>query len=177
MRNSGAKNTAYRKAAMLFDKNVALEICERVSAGELLLDICAHDRFPTVRRCIQWQRQNSDFAALYRESVNDRLDVFSEEIIKIADDSSRDLREVVRNGRTVRVGDGDMVARAKLRVEVRLKHLKALRPQIWGEQSTLITRSEDDCSNMSDEELMKKISELEDKNNIVNDKPSRAAKA
>ena len=59
-------------------------------------------------------------------------------MIKIADDASRDFRDVVRNGRTVRVLDGDAIARAKLRVEVRLKHLKAYKLSLWGEQSTLM---------------------------------------
>ena len=32
---------------------------------------------------------------------------------------------------------------AKLRIEVRFRHLKALRPQRWGDSTTLITKSDD----------------------------------
>ena len=76
---------------------------------------------------------------------------------------------MVRNGRTVRVLDGDAIARAKLRVEVRLKHLKAYKPSIWGETSTLNVRSSDqnDIDNMSSEDLEKKIAELETKESAV----------
>ena len=123
---------------------------------------------PNVRRITQWLKSNSDFAALYRESIADRLTIFEEEVIKIADDASRDWREVMRNGRSTRVLDGDAIARAKLRVEVRFRHLKALKPSIWGEQSTLNVKSDqNDIENMSQEELDRKIAELDIKDAVV----------
>ena len=163
------KNVAKAKSTLPFSESIAIEICERVSSGELLINICADEHLPTVRRVTQWLRENNDFALLYKDSINDRLTIFEEEVIKIADDASRDFREVVRNGRTVRVLDGDAIARAKLRVEVRLKHLKAYKPSLWGEQSTLNVKSSDqnDIDNMSTEEMEKKIRELEDKESIV----------
>jgi hypothetical protein len=87
---------------------------------------------PTVRRVTQWLRENPEFNILYRESINDRLMIFEEEVIKIADDAARDFRDVVRHGRPTRVLDGDAIARAKLRVEVRFKHLRAYKPGLWG---------------------------------------------
>jgi hypothetical protein len=157
-----------KKGTMAFSESIAIELCERVSAGELLINICADEHLPTVRRVTQWLRENNDFALLYKDSINDRLTIFEEEVIKIADDASRDFREVVRNGRTVRVLDGDAIARAKLRVEVRLKHLKAYKPSLWGEQSTLNVKTDPhDVDNMTGEELERKIRELEEKDEIV----------
>jgi hypothetical protein len=154
-----------RKSTLPFSEPIAIEICERVSSGELLINMCADVHLPTVRRVTQWLRENEDFAILYKDSINDRLTIFEEEVIKIADDASRDFRDVVRNGRTVRVLDGDAIARAKLRVEVRLKHLKAYKPSLWGEQSTLNVNNYDamDPDNMTQDELEKKIAELESK--------------
>src|SRR5690348_12536138 len=82
---------------------------------------------------------------------NDRLSVFEEEVIKIADDMNHDFRTVIKNGREKRVADPDMVARARLRIEVRFKHLKAGRPAKWGDVSTLNVKSQDefDTSNLS----------------------------
>lgn len=127
------------KGTLPFSEPLAIEICERVSSGELLINICADEHLPSVRRVTQWLRESGEFAALYKESINDRLTIFEEEVIKIADDASRDFREIVRNGRPVRVLDGDAIARAKLRVEVRFRHLKAFKPSLWAEQSTLLT--------------------------------------
>ena len=106
---------------------------------------------------------------LYRESVNDRLDVFEEAVLLIADDASRDFKEVVRNGRTVRVLDGGAIARAKLRVEVRFRHLKAGRPAKWGDVSTLNVRPADpnDVTNLSTEELERRLADVEVKDRIM----------
>jgi hypothetical protein len=156
------------RVTLPFSEPLAIEICERVSSGELLINIAADEHMPTVRRITQWLKSNSDFAALYRESINDRLTIFEEEVIKIADDASRDFREIIKNGRTVRVLDGEAIARAKLRVEVRFRHLKALKPSIWAEQSTLNVKSADtDIENMSQEELDQKLAELEHKDRVV----------
>jgi hypothetical protein len=165
------KQVAKAKETLSFSEPLAIEICERVSSGELLINICADEHMPTVRRVTQWLRENQEFAALYRDSINDRLTIFEEEVIKIADDASHDFRDVVRHGRTQRVLDGDAIARAKLRVEVRLKHLKAYKPSIWGEQSTLNVKQSDplDLDNMTTEELAAKIAELEHKDRVVNE--------
>ena len=163
------------KGTLPYSEQLAIEICERVSSGELLINICADEHMPTVRRVTQWLRESSEFSILYKESINDRLTIFEEEVIKIADDAARDFRDVVRNGRTVRVLDGDAIARAKLRVEVRFRHLKAGNPGKWGETSTLITKDGNDMDNMTTEELDAKIAELEVKDRVVNEDRRSAA--
>lgn len=76
---------------------------------------------------------------------------------------------MTRNGRTVRVLDGEAIARAKLRVELRFRHLKAGRPNKWGDVSTLNVKSEDpmDCSNLSTEELERRLADIEAKDRIM----------
>jgi hypothetical protein len=165
------------KGTLPFSEPLAIEICERVSSGELLINICADEHMPTVRRVTQWLRENLEFAALYRDSINDRLTIFEEEVIKIADDASRDFREVIKGGRSVRVLDGEAIARAKLRVEVRFRHLKAYKPSLWAEQSTLNVKSDpNDIDQMTNEELAAKLAELEHKDRVVkDDRQSQAA--
>jgi hypothetical protein len=109
---------------------------------------------------------------LYDASLQDRLAIFEEQVIQIADDMSHDFRTVIKNGKEKRVPDPDMVARARLRIEVRFKHLKALKPQRWGDVSTLNVKNQDDfeTSNLSAEELEKEIAAIEQKS-----RPSRAA--
>jgi hypothetical protein len=157
-----------RKNALAYSEPLAIEICERISSGELLIVICNDEHMPTVRRVTQWLKENGDFDALYKESINDRLAIFEEQIIQIADDASRDFKEVTRNGRTQRVPDGEAIARAKLRVEVRFRHLKAGRPAKWGDSTTIVTKSEgEDYESMSTEELEKRIAAFEHKNRVV----------
>jgi hypothetical protein len=164
------QRVAEEKEALPYSDRLAQEICERIAVGELLINICADsEHLPTMRRCNQWLRENLEFDQLYQSAISDRLNVFEEEVIKIADDMKHDFKTVVKNGQEKRVPDPEIVARAKLRIEVRFKHLKAGRPQRWGDISTLITKSADpfDTSNLSAEELERQISDIERKSRKV----------
>jgi hypothetical protein len=48
------------KSSLPFSEPLAIEICERVSSGELLINICADEHLPTVRRVTQWLRESQD---------------------------------------------------------------------------------------------------------------------
>jgi hypothetical protein len=151
-----------------YTEDLATEICERISAGELLINICKDSHMPTVRRCSAWLKSEGDFQALYNMAIADRLTIFEEEVISIADDATRDMREIIKSGKTIKVQDAEVIARAKLRVEVRFRHLKAGRPGKWGDSTTLITKSEDEnIADMPLSELEKKIAELELKDRVV----------
>jgi hypothetical protein len=156
------------KNALPFNDTLAQEICERISAGELLIDICLEIHMPTVRRANQWLRDNPDFSALFKESLNDRLNIFEEQVIQIADDMSKDFKEIIRNGKTIRQVDAEVIARAKLRVDVRFKHLRAGKPNKWGDSTTLITKSEgEDPADLSNEELERRLKDLDVKDRIL----------
>jgi hypothetical protein len=156
------------KENLTYSDTLAQTICERVASGELITVLCREDSMPTIRRCNQWLKEYSDFATLMDMSKRDRLTIFEEDTVSIADDMKDDFKTVIKNGKEKRVADPEVIARAKLRIEVRFKHLKAGRPQKWGDVSTLITKSDDpfDVSNMSAEELEKKIADLGVKDHI-----------
>jgi hypothetical protein len=156
------------KENLTYSDQLASEICERISSGELLTVICRDDHMPTMRRCQQWLKEHSEFQAVFNMSIQDRLFVFEEQVVEIADDMRNDFKTVIKNGREKRVADPDMVARAKLRIEVRFRHLRSGRPQKWGDVSTLITKSEDPLnpSSFSDEELERKLADLETKDRV-----------
>lgn len=158
-----------RKEALPFSDAISTEICERIGSGELLTVICLDEHMPTVRRCNRWLRQSVEFKALFDESINDRLNVFEEDIIRISDDAAKDVEEVKSKGGTRRVLDPAKVTAAKLRIEVRRLHLKAARPSKWGESTTIVTKSEDglDPASLSTEELERRIAELEEKERTV----------
>jgi hypothetical protein len=157
------------KNKLEYDDHIANEICERISAGELLINICNESHMPTVRRCTQWLRNQSEFQELFNQAIADRLNIFEEEVVQIADDVARDYKDVImRNGSTRKQVDPEVIARAKLRVDVRFRHLKAGKPTKWGETSTLITKSEDesDPANYTPEELERQIADIEKKSRV-----------
>jgi hypothetical protein len=157
-----------RKEALPYSDSLAQEICERIAVGELLINICEDAHLPTMRRTNQWMHEHTEFAQLYQSAINDRLSVFEEQVIQIADDMRHDFRTVIKNGQEKRVPDPDMVARAKLRIDVRFRHLKAGRPQKWGDATTLTVKNDDpfDTSNMSAEQLEAEIAAIENKSRI-----------
>ena len=156
------------KEALPYSDELAQEICERIAIGELAINICMDEHLPTLRRCNQWLRDNPEFNQLYQSAINDRLSVFEEEVLKIADDMKHDYKTVIKNGQEKRVPDPEQIARARLRIEVRFKWLKALRPQKWGETQTLNVKSQDDFdpANFSAEELERQIAAIERKSRV-----------
>jgi U3 small nucleolar ribonucleoprotein component len=124
---------------------------------------------PTTRMVIRWKKEHKEFALLYDEAIRDRLDIFEDEVITIADESENDFKLVKKGGKQVKVLDAEVISRAKLRVDVRKAHLKAYRPERWGEQSTLNVNNYDamGIDNMTQDEMDKKIEELESKEAVV----------
>jgi hypothetical protein len=162
------KREQARKDQIPYSEMLATEICGRISAGAFLTIICQDYDMPTVRSANQWLKDHSDFKQLYDQAISDRLNIFEDELVTIADDSEKDFKIVTKHGKQVKVLDADVVSRAKLRIEVRRAHLKAYRPSRWSEQSTLnVNNTSDDISEMPLEELEKKLSELETKNAVV----------
>jgi hypothetical protein len=157
------------KGALVYSEEIASEICQRISCGELLIDICDEENMPTMRRCNQWLKSNPDFSALYKSSLNDRLDVFAEEILRIADGIKNDFKTIVKNGKEKRVVDPDVIMRSKIRIDTRLKHLRAFRPSVWAEQSVLNVKQDDDFdpANMTQQELEQTIATFETKARVV----------
>jgi hypothetical protein len=162
------KREQARKDQIPYSEALATEICSRISAGEFLTLICQEYDMPTVRNANIWLKDHSDFKQLYDQAVSDRLNIFEDELVTIADDSEKDFKIVTKHGKQVKVLDADVVSRAKLRIDARKAHLKAYRPSRWSEQSTLnVNNTSDDISEMPLDELEKKLAELETKNAVI----------
>jgi hypothetical protein len=84
------------KENLTYSDKLAQTICERISAGELLTVLCREDDMPTMRRCNQWLKEHAEFQALMDMSKNDRLNIFEEEVIEIADDMKNDFKTVIK---------------------------------------------------------------------------------
>ena len=95
---------------------------------------------PTARNVTRWLKAHSDFDALYNLALQDRLTIFEEQVIQFADDKSKDVQRVTVSSTKEKVQFVDPVQRAKLQTEVRMKHLRAGKPQKWGEASKLINK-------------------------------------
>ncbi len=109
------------------------EICERLSKGEPLAQICRDDGMPHVATVARWgeggSEQAVDVSRRVAQARENGLDHMAADCLNIADDNSRDKR-ILEDGREV--VDSDVVQRAKLRIETRLKLLACWDPKRYG---------------------------------------------
>ncbi len=150
-----------QKSSIQYSDTLANEICERVSAGELLINICKEDQMPLSKNVRRLLTDHKDFAQLFKIAIADRLFIFEEETVQLADDKSQDIS---KNGKPNAVS----VQRAKVQIDIRLRHLKAHQPKVWGDSVTVNNVNEsEDLSGMDDIEIEEHIAELERKSASV----------
>jgi hypothetical protein len=111
------------KNAIPYSESIAVELCKRVAGGEFLIHICKEPDTPLMNNVVVWLKEYSTFKALYDEAVNDRLLVFEEQLLAIADDAENDFRMVKKAGKMVKQIDPEVITRSKLRCEMRRAHL------------------------------------------------------
>jgi hypothetical protein len=167
------KEIAQQKEQMSYSDAIATEICERVASGELLTVICNDPHMPTPRRVISMMKEHSDFGALYNLALLDRLMIFEEQVIQFADALPKEPLRATASSNREKIQFVDPVQKAKLQIEVRMRHLKAGKPQKWGDQSTLMVKQDDpyDCAALSSEEIEEKIAAIERKELIMRQGP------
>ena len=114
-------------------------ICERMSKGELLLQICRDPDMPDRNSVVGWCLEHPEFDALYLRAREALLDHWSEEIVTISEDGSNDWmeREIGKGRIPETVFRGEAVQRSRLRVDTRKWLLSKLRPETYGESQRI----------------------------------------
>ena len=77
---------------------LAAEFCSRIAAGESVRSVCKADDMPCDKTIFLWLQRHKDFLQHYELAVASRTDVHIEDMLDIADDSSRDFTET-ENGK------------------------------------------------------------------------------
>lgn len=122
----------------VFSREIGDDICDLVVDGYTPQEICDGEdgrpsHFSTLHR---WLDEEPEFFRLYHAAWLWRVDHFSREIVRIADDDSKDYVE--RKNKDDPKGDGIMVfdrqnvARSKLAIETRWRMLASFFPRKFG---------------------------------------------
>lgn len=114
-----------KKSAELVD-----EILNRIADGEPLAQICRDEHMPSWRAVYDWLSADADFSAGFARARAHGYDVIAADCLEIADDSSKDWRITEQGLRP----DTEVVGRARLRVDTRLKLLAKWDPKRYGER-------------------------------------------
>lgn len=143
-----------------FTMELAEKICERMSKGEPLAQICRDDGMPAVRTINDWRAQDAEVSAMFGRARDEGYDAIAQQCLDIADQSEMDTIATEHGDRP----NTEWISRSKLRVETRLKLLAKWDPRRYGEKIAI--GGADDLpplSKMADDELMAKIAALQAK--------------
>lgn len=116
-----------------FKQEIADKICTRLMEGESLRSICEDAKMPGQRTVYQWLNDKTEFQQQYARAREVQADRLAEEILEIADDSSRDTyKDEDGNDRI----DHEVVARSRLRVDSRKWLASKMAPKKYGDKVT-----------------------------------------
>lgn len=112
---------------------IADEICTDLSQGIPLAETCR--RLGIGRTTVyDWRREDEAFAERIARAREVGFDAIADDCLAIADDKSRDVKLVGREGEEYEVCNTEFVQRAKLRIETRLKLLAKWDPKRYGDR-------------------------------------------
>jgi hypothetical protein len=119
-----------------FTQAIADEICERISGGETLNQICRDEHMPARGTVVKWTQshEHATFGLAYARARIAQLEFWADQVIDCADDSSRDyIDRVGKDGAVTRVFDAENVNRSRLRIDARRWLLSKLSPGKYGD--------------------------------------------
>ena len=125
--SSKALEIANRKPVIPYSEELAIQICEELSNGVSLQKICARADMPAQGTIYRMLAQEAFFREIYARARENAAHTLFDQMLDIADDSSRDLLE-----------DGSAnnaaIARARLQIDTRARVAGKLAPRVYGER-------------------------------------------
>ncbi len=135
-----------------YTKELAIEVCARLAEGQSMRKIAKDEHMPSVKTLFTWLGKHEEFLQQYEKAKAECADMYAEEIIEIADDSSNDYVDVQdENGATGATRlNTEHVQRSRLRIDSRKWVASKLKPKKYGDKiQQEITAPEGVVFNMS----------------------------
>jgi len=121
-----------------YTEKLAKEICgaiaENVKGLQPLCDINPH--WPIAKTIRRWIRDNEEFRTLYMKAKEDQCHLMAEEMLLIADDTSRDI--IIRtnkNGEDYEACNSEFINRSRVRIDTRKWLCAKLMPKQYGDRT------------------------------------------
>lgn len=124
-----------------YNKDIATIICERLSLGESLREICREDGMPTKTTVMRWlaDNENLEFRDQYARARELQAEHWAEEIVEIADDATNDWmmrRNKDGSDSDVETVNAENINRSRLRVDTRKWLMARMAPKKYGDRVT-----------------------------------------
>jgi len=113
-----------------YTREIGSTICDRLSDGETLSEICRDAAMPNKPTVMRWLAQHPKFYDEYVFTCQLLVDDLAAEAVSIADNADTDCRQRVRGAKLVTVSGREELARCRLRLAIRHWVADRLIPQI-----------------------------------------------
>lgn len=146
-----------------YTPEIAEAICLRLAEGESLRSVCSDEGMPSKQTALRWLTKHEEFRAQYVRAKEQGAEALAEEMFDIADDGANDWMER-HNSEGEAIGwqlNGEHVRRSQLRIDTRKWYLSKIMPKKYGDKQQLEHSGRIDYANVSDEELDRRIAELQ----------------
>ena len=117
-----------------YTPELAKEICEKLSEGIPLREICREEHMPAWRTIYDWMGRSEDLSAAIARARDVGYDKMAEECLEIADTPVMGHKQVMSDKATYTTVE-DMLGHRRLQIETRLKLLAKFHPTKYGEKA------------------------------------------
>jgi len=139
-----------------YTPELSREICERLSEGEPLRQICRDAHMPAWRTVYDWMGRSEDLAASIARARDIGYDKLAEECLEIADNIQLGQRQVMTDEGTSTTIE-DMLGHRKLQIETRLKLLAKFHPTKYGDKAIKSEEADPAKTNVEAKALLREV--------------------
>jgi len=131
-----------------YDPEIAREMCEQLSEGIPLREICRQEGYPAWRTVYDWMKKDKDLSTAIAYARDVGYDALAEDCLLIADTlqfgeevtetetpEGEDAEGNTLTKKTVTIRKVDMLGHRKLQIETRLKLLAKFNPKKYGDRT------------------------------------------
>ena len=116
-----------------YTPELAAEICERLSDGEPLRQICRDEHMPAWQKIYEWMVKDKELSGAIAQAREQGYDAIAEDLLQIADTPLMGEEETSSNS-GLTITRKDMLGHRKLQIETRLKLLAKWNPKKYGDR-------------------------------------------
>lgn len=113
---------------MEYSPELADAICELISSGKSIREICSAEGMPDKSSIFRWLGKHEEFRDQYARAKEEQTELYADELVEIADDISGDVSGELQMPNSV------AVQRARLRVDTRKWILSKLLAKKYGDK-------------------------------------------